>query len=148
MSKTLWNVGMKCPDLEAELEFNRRMGHEIVIEKEPVTIGGKEQFQALVRIGDKGAWMAVYTPCRPGQPTTLGLSPTSRRLTVEHVRGPGVVGHQPVLKPGDRFQYSSCCPLNTPVGTMHGSYQMALDSGEKFLAAISPFTLAEPYALN
>ncbi len=53
MSKTLWNVGMKCPDLEAELEFNRRMGHEIVIEKEPVTIGGKEQFQALVRIGDK-----------------------------------------------------------------------------------------------
>ena len=53
MNKRLWNVGMKCPDLKAELEFNRKMGHEIVIEKESVQIGGKEQFQALVRIGDK-----------------------------------------------------------------------------------------------
>ena len=53
MSKRLWNIGMKCPDLEAEVAFHRAMGHEIVIEKETVVIEGKEQSQALIRVGDK-----------------------------------------------------------------------------------------------
>jgi ApaG protein len=67
---------------------------------------------------------------------------------VQEVRGPGVVGEQPVLAPGTSFEYSSFCPLKTPVGSMHGAYQMVTDSGEEFEAAISPFTLAVPYALN
>lgn len=67
---------------------------------------------------------------------------------VEEVRGPGVVGHQPVLKPGEEFQYTSGCPLGTPVGTMHGSFQMTTDEGEQFDALISPFRLAVPTALN
>jgi ApaG protein len=67
---------------------------------------------------------------------------------VQEVRGPGVVGEQPVLAPGTSFEYSSFCPLKTPVGSMHGTYQMVTDAGEEFDAAISPFTLAVPHALN
>ena len=67
---------------------------------------------------------------------------------VDEVKGPGVVGHQPVLKPGEAFEYTSGCPLNTPVGTMHGVFHMITDSGEKFDARIEPFRLAMPSALN
>jgi ApaG protein len=73
---------------------------------------------------------------------------TNARGEVEHVRGPGVIGHQPVLEPGESFRYSSGCPMNTSVGTMHGSYQMVREDGLKFNAEIAPFTLAEPFALN
>jgi ApaG protein len=68
---------------------------------------------------------------------------------VEEVRGAGVVGHQPVLKPGEEFQYTSGCPLSTPVGTMHGEFNMVVpESGEKFEAKILPFRLAVPKLLN
>lgn len=67
---------------------------------------------------------------------------------VEEVRGAGVVGEQPVLAPGERFSYRSGCPLPTPMGTMHGTYQMVTARGERFEAEIAPFTLVEPYALN
>ena len=68
--------------------------------------------------------------------------------TEEHVRGAGVVGEQPRIEPGASFQYTSGAPLDTAVGTMHGSYRMQLDNGELFDAVVAPFTLAEPYALN
>ncbi len=67
---------------------------------------------------------------------------------VERVKGPGVVGEQPVLQPGTTFEYTSFCPLKTSVGTMHGSFQMRKDDGEMFDAQITPFTLAVPNALN
>jgi len=67
---------------------------------------------------------------------------------VEEVRGPGVVGYQPLLKPGEQFQYTSGCPLGTPVGTMHGSYQMEAEDGSQFDAQIDPFRLAVPRMLN
>ncbi|TXI11379.1 MAG: Co2+/Mg2+ efflux protein ApaG [Rhizobium sp.] len=67
---------------------------------------------------------------------------------VDEVRGPGVVGHQPTLKTGEEFEYTSGCPLNTPVGTMHGSFQMTTDSGVQFDAFIDAFRLAVPSALN
>jgi len=63
---------------------------------------------------------------------------------VEEVRGPGVVGEQPVLAPGQSFEYTSGCPLTTPFGTMHGAYQMATTQGERFDAQIAAFTLSEP----
>lgn len=66
----------------------------------------------------------------------------------EEVRGPGVVGQQPRLAPGEEFQYSSGCPLGTPVGTMHGSYQMVTEDGDNFDALIEPFRLAVPRLLN
>ncbi|MGH8446270.1 MAG: Co2+/Mg2+ efflux protein ApaG [Solimonas sp.] len=74
---------------------------------------------------------------------------TDGEAHVEEVRGPGVVGYQPVLAPGEEFQYTSGCPLTTPVGTMHGEFTMVLpDSQQRFDAKISPFRLAVPTALN
>ena len=67
---------------------------------------------------------------------------------VQEVRGPGVVGEQPHLGPGQRFEYTSACPLRTVVGTMMGSYEMVTDTGERFDAESAPFTLAVPSALN
>lgn len=66
----------------------------------------------------------------------------------ERVKGPGVVGQQPVLPPGGSFEYTSFCRLRTSVGSMHGSYQMVTAAGERFDAVIAPFTLAMPNALN
>jgi ApaG protein len=66
----------------------------------------------------------------------------------EEVRGPGVVGEQPVLGPGASFEYTSFCPLETPFGSMTGSYQMETSRGERFDAEIAPFSLLEPYAIN
>ena len=73
---------------------------------------------------------------------------TSADGEVERVKGPGVVGEQPVLSPGAAFEYTSYCPLKTSVGSMQGSYQMTTAEGEKFDAQIAPFTLAVPHALN
>jgi ApaG protein len=67
---------------------------------------------------------------------------------VEEVRGLGVIGQQPILAPGESFEYTSFCPLTTPFGTMHGTYQMETSSGEQFDAEIAAFTLAEPSAVN
>ncbi|HEX2459222.1 MAG TPA: Co2+/Mg2+ efflux protein ApaG [Vicinamibacterales bacterium] len=73
---------------------------------------------------------------------------TSADGEVERVKGPGVVGEQPVLTPGSSFEYTSYCPLKTSVGSMQGSYQMMTADGEKFEAQIAPFTLAAPHALH
>ncbi|HET7711416.1 MAG TPA: Co2+/Mg2+ efflux protein ApaG [Thermoanaerobaculia bacterium] len=67
---------------------------------------------------------------------------------VHRVEGPGVVGEQPELGPGESFTYTSFCPLRTPVGVMEGTYIMVRDSGESFRARIAPFTLAVPGVLN
>jgi ApaG protein len=64
---------------------------------------------------------------------------------VEEVQGPGVVGNQPVLAPGQHFEYTSGCPPTTPFGSMHGTYQMVNQSEERFDIQIAPFTLTEPY---
>ena len=67
---------------------------------------------------------------------------------IQEVRGDGVVGEQPLLQPGQGFRYSSGAVLETPVGTMHGSYQMVADGGDEFDAPIAPFRLAKPGVLN
>jgi ApaG protein len=67
---------------------------------------------------------------------------------VQEIRGPGVVGQQPLLSAGQSFEYTSFCPLKTSFGTMHGTYQMVTDSGEKFDAEIAPFPLGEPHSIN
>lgn len=66
----------------------------------------------------------------------------------ERVEGPGVVGQQPVLEPGQSFEYTSFCPLKTPLGWMHGSYRMVTPDGGGFDAAIAPFALAAPHTVN
>ncbi len=65
---------------------------------------------------------------------------------VEDVQGPGVVGNQPRLAPGQNFVYTSGCPLTTPFGQMHGTYQMVSQGDERFDVEIAPFTLMEPYS--
>lgn len=67
---------------------------------------------------------------------------------VQDMRGPGVVGEQPLLAPGEHFEYTSRCILQTPSGQMHGSYQMEAAGGTMFDALIAPFALLPPYALN
>ena len=66
----------------------------------------------------------------------------------QEVRGEGVVGEQPHLKPGDGFRYTSGTVLETPVGSMQGSYQMVADDGVKFDAEIAPFSLSMPHTIH
>ena len=67
---------------------------------------------------------------------------------VEEVKGPGVVGHQPTLAPGQSFEYTSGCPLPTAFGSMRGTYQMVTDDGGGFDAEIAEFPLTEPYTVH
>lgn len=64
----------------------------------------------------------------------------------EHVRGAGVIGQQPVIAPGESFQYTSGCPLRTSSGIMHGEYEMLDAGGRPFLASIPAFSLDTPHA--
>lgn len=66
----------------------------------------------------------------------------------QEVRGMGVIGEQPLLAPGEQFSYSSGTSMPTPVGTMHGSYQMVSGDGHKFDVEIPPFMLAMPRVLH
>jgi ApaG protein len=69
---------------------------------------------------------------------------TNARGELTEVKGPGVVGEQPMLKPGESYQYTSGAPLNTPSGMMGGAYQMESESGERFDIEIPTFSLDRP----
>ncbi len=97
---------------------------------------------------DRPVWFFVYTISIENQGTeTVQLinrhwEITDGRGQVQHVRGPGVVGKQPVLPPGGRFEYSSGCPLPTPFGYMKGEYDMVVTgTGERFDAEVAGFPL-------
>jgi len=66
----------------------------------------------------------------------------------EEVKGRGVVGKQPILAPGESFEYTSGCPLKTPSGVMRGTYQMVTADGDHFDVEIAPFSLDEPYTIH
>jgi len=68
---------------------------------------------------------------------------TNANGQVEEVKGLGVVGHQPLLKPGEAFEYTSGCRLRTPTGTMQGSYFCVAEDGERFEVEIAPFLLED-----
>lgn len=73
---------------------------------------------------------------------------TDAEQNVQEVRGLGVVGEQPLLKPGESFQYTSGSAIPTPVGTMRGSYHMIAEDGTQFDAPIPEFTLSVPRVLH
>jgi ApaG protein len=73
---------------------------------------------------------------------------TDAQGRVEQVRGPGVVGEQPVIEPGSAFEYTSGCPLTTPFGSMHGTYEMTDLQGEHFEVPIPAFALRLPGTMN
>jgi ApaG protein len=102
----------------------------------------------------QGEWVFEYTV----RITNQGSEPVqliSRHWIItdgldhtEEVKGPGVVGKQPVLAPGESFKYSSWCPLKTPTGMMHGAYQMISAGGKQFDIAIAPFALKARYTVH
>lgn len=73
---------------------------------------------------------------------------TDGNSRIQEVRGLGVVGDQPLLRPGEQYEYTSGCQLETPVGTMHGTYQMVAEDGTAFEAEIPGFTLSIPRVLH
>ena len=99
---------------------------------------------------ERNRWFFAYTVTienegrAPAQLRTRHWIITDGGGKVEEVRGDGVIGKQPRLGPGEQFQYTSGCELTTPVGTMHGTYQMRRDDGTWFDATIAPFSLAAP----
>ncbi len=95
-------------------------------------------FAYTITISNEGA--------RSAQLKTRHWIITDGRGEVEEVRGDGVVGEQPRLAPGQSFQYTSGCVLQTPIGTMQGSYRFWRDDDSHFDATIAPFSLASPVA--
>ena len=73
---------------------------------------------------------------------------TDGQGNTEDIHGPGVVGKQPKLFPGEYFEYTSFCPLPTPMGFMEGSFRMIDDNGNEFDTIIKPFRLVAPQVLN
>jgi ApaG protein len=73
---------------------------------------------------------------------------TDANNKIEEVKGLGVVGEQPLLQPGEAFEYTSGCPIATPVGSMRGSYQCVAEDGTRFEAAIPEFVLSMPRTLH
>ena len=73
---------------------------------------------------------------------------TDAENVTQEVKGLGVIGEQPLLRPGESFEYTSGTAMATPVGTMHGTYQMVAEDGNKFEAEIPQFTLSMPRVLH
>jgi ApaG protein len=102
----------------------------------------------------QGSWVFQYTVriTNQGSETVQLVSRhwiiTDALEHVDEVQGPGVIGEQPVLAPGESFKYSSWCPLKTPTGMMRGAYQMVRPGGEQFDIEIAPFALRAPYSVN
>jgi ApaG protein len=103
-------------------------------------LAGRYLFTYTVTIRNEGK--------APAQLRTRHWIITDGNGVEEHVRGDGVVGHQPLLQEGEAFEYTSFCVLRTPHGAMRGSYQMYREDGSSFDAAIAPFSLTVPNALN
>lgn len=99
---------------------------------------------------ERGRWVWSYTvEIENRSPDQIQL--VSRHWVItdalnrtEEVNGPGVIGEQPELKPGEAYRYASACPLSTPSGLMHGAYRMVTRGGEQFDVAIPAFSLDLP----
>ena len=108
------------------------------------------QYDAARSSPQQSRWFFLYTVniTNEGQETVKLLRRhwviTDAMGKVEEVLGPGVVGNQPSLVPGQSFEYTSGCPLTTPFGSMQGTYQMINQGDEQFDIEIAPFTLIEP----
>src|SRR3569832_1245807 len=137
-------------DAVEALEYNRPMSspaNKISVEVETSYVDEQSDpnerryvFSYTITIRNEGAV--------PARLLTRHWIITDSNGKVQEVRGEGVVGEQPYLKPGQRFRYSSGAVLETPVGAMQGSYQMVADDGAHFNAPISPFRLAMPGMLH
>lgn len=105
-------------------------------------------------VPDQNRYVFAYTVTIRNQGTTPAKLLTRHWIITDsngktqEVRGEGVVGEQPYLRPGEAYQYTSGTLIATPVGSMRGSYQMVADDGNRFDAPIEPFTLSVPRTLH
>ncbi len=117
--------------------------HNVTVSVEPMYLDGES-------VPEKNIYVWAYTVRIENKGAeTLQLRTRHWKITdaygrVQEVKGPGVVGEQPVLKPGEAFEYTSGTPLNTPSGIMGGTYAMERDTGELFDVEIPPFSLDAP----
>lgn len=122
--------------------------------KFPIDIDAKVNYLAEQSDEDDDRYVFAYTiTLTNASDTTVQLVSRHWVITdsdnhVQEVRGKGVVGEQPVLKPGQSFEYSSGTVLSTQVGTMQGSYQMVTEDGTEFEAPIPMFVLSIPRVLH
>ena len=122
--------------------------------KYEITVTAESQYLADQSKPEDGRYVFAYhitirnTGSMPAQLISRHWIIKDADAHVQEVRGLGVVGHQPLLQPGESFEYSSGCILTTPVGTMRGSYQMAAADGAQFEAPIAEFALAMPRVLH
>ena len=121
---------------------------------EGIRVSVKSQYLADQSVPQSKRYVFAYTVtianegAEPAQLRTRHWIITDGTGKVEEVKGPGVVGQTPYLRPGEQFEYTSGCILQTARGQMHGSYQMVRPDGRMFDAVIAPFLLALPHSLN
>lgn len=125
-------------------------GHPYSAETDGIVVKVRPSFLAGQSDPDENRWVWAY------QVEIVNLTPApvqlmARRWIItdglgrtEEVRGPGVVGEQPVIRPGDSYSYASGCPLSTPSGSMAGAYTLTDDQGRSFEAEIPAFSLDVP----
>jgi len=122
--------------------------------KYEVTVSSQTQYVAEQSDEESGRFVFAYTMTirnlgsLPAQLVSRHWIITDGRNQVQEVRGLGVVGAQPLIKPGESYEYTSGTAIATPVGTMKGSYQMVAQDGTRFDAQIPEFTLSVPRVLH
>lgn len=126
----------------------------VTAKKALITVSTKVDFAPEESAPEHSYWVYHYhiTLRNEGQVAAKLLTRhwivTDGEEKTQEVHGEGVVGQQPYLRPGETFEYSSRVAINTPVGSMHGSYHMIDDEGCYFETPIPPFTLAIPKSLH
>jgi len=134
-----------------KIVWNGRMAVE---RKYDVAVSSKTQYVADQSDEENSRFVFAYTitirnnGSLPAQLVSRHWIITDGRNQVQEVRGLGVVGAQPLIKPGESFEYTSGTAIATPVGTMKGSYQMVAEDGTHFDAPIPEFTLSVPRVLH
>jgi ApaG protein len=129
-------------------------GKPVTVAKYEFSIAVKPQFLPEQSDPERDHYLFAYTikVTNTGEVTAKLISRhwiiTDADHQVEEVKGAGVVGEQPVLRPGESFEYTSGCPLATPLGSMKGSYQCVAEDGTKFDVPIPEFVLATPRTLH
>ncbi|HEY7674090.1 MAG TPA: Co2+/Mg2+ efflux protein ApaG [Burkholderiales bacterium] len=122
--------------------------------KYEVSVSSQTQYVPEQSDEEKSRYVFAYTitirnlGSLPAQLISRHWIITDARNQVQEVRGLGVVGAQPLLKPGESFEYTSGTAIATPVGTMRGSYQMVAEDGTQFDASIPEFILSVPRVLH
>ena len=126
----------------------------MVDKKYDITVAAHTVFIPDQSQADIGRYVFAYTititntGSVPAQLVSRHWIITDANNQVQEVRGAGVIGEQPLLRPNESFQYTSGTAIATPVGTMRGSYQMVAEDGVRFDAPIPEFTLSIPRVLH